>query len=288
MTVVALGLVLSSGLAHAGWNYLLRTSGDKLVFSWCFTALASVLYLPLAAFFAIRSPVPPSGWAFILGTMALHILYFQFLNRAYTHGDLSLAYPVARGTGVALIPLGGVLLLGEQVSLPAVAAIAVILAGVLLVHTRGIRRRALHTIGAALEKGTVYAFATGLTIAAYSLLDKRALSVVPPPVLNYAIFLAQAMVVSPVALRRREALRREIAERKGAIVAAAVLSPLAYLLVLAALTFSRVSYVAPAREIGIVVGALMGTFLLREPYGASRLLGSALITTGVITLALAP
>jgi drug/metabolite transporter (DMT)-like permease len=137
-------------------------------------------------------------------------------------------------------------------------------------------------------KGALYALATGVVIASYSVWDKRALGTVAPPLLNYGIFLAQALMSTPVALRRWPTVRREVAQRKGSILAAAVLSPLAYLLVLAALTFSRVSYVAPAREIGIVVGTLLGTFVLKEPHAPNRLLGAALITAGVLALALAP
>jgi drug/metabolite transporter (DMT)-like permease len=289
MSPLAFALVLSSGFAHAGWNFLLRTSGDKVVFSWCFTALASVLYLPLALTVALSAPVPVEGWVAILGTMALHVAYFYLLNKAYTHGDLSLTYPVARGTGLALTPIVAVAFLGERISPAAVGAILVILLGVLLAYSRGVGLSALREIALGLaSKGALFAVATGMVIASYSVWDKRSLSVVAPQLLNYGIFLAQALMSTPVALRRWPAVRREVAQRKGAIVAAAILSPLAYLLVLAALTFSRVSYVAPAREIGIVVGTLLGTLVLKEPHAPNRLLGAALITAGVIALALAP
>lgn len=289
MSPLALALVLGSGFAHAGWNFLLRTSGDKVVFSWCFTVLASVLYLPLAVTVALAAPVPVEGWVAILGTMVLHIAYFYLLNQAYTHGDLSLTYPVARGTGLALTPILAVAFIGEQISPPAAGAILVILLGVLLAHSRGTGLAALQdTASGLVSKGALFALATGLVIAAYSVWDKRALRVVAPPLLNYGIFLAQALMSTPVVLRRWPAVRRELAQRKRAILAAAILSPLAYLLVLAALTFSRVSYVAPAREFGIVVGTLLGTFVLKEPHGPNRLLGAALITAAVVALALAP
>ena len=285
MTPLALALVLLSAVAHAGWNYLTKKSSDTLVFSWCFTALASVLYLPFLLAVLQRSSVPPAGWLFVAGTMALHIVYFHLLNSAYTHGDLSLVYPVARGTGIALIPIGGSLLLGETVSLPAALAMAAILFGVLAVN-RGASWRTLTAAFA--EKGSRFALATGLLIASYTLWDKQALSLVPPLVLIYASFFGQALTATPLVLRRPIALRREIRERKRAILAAAVFAPLAYLLVLYALTFSRVSYVGPAREISIVVGAALGTLALGEPYGRGRLIGSAVIVAGVLALALAP
>ncbi len=289
MTWLALALVLASAVAHASWNFLTKASTDKLVFSWCFATLASILYLPLAIGALVAAPLPPSGWALVAGTTCLHLCYFLLLNAAYMRGDLSLVYPIARGTGLALVPLAGVFLLGERISLPAILAIGTILLGLFTVYARTLRfNLRCGMAGLLSEPGARFAFATGLVIAAYSVWDKYAVAVVPPPVLNYFGFLGMAIGPAPWVWHRREALRHELTNNRRAIVAAAILSPLAYLLVLSALTFSRVSYVAPAREVGIVIGTALGSIVLREPFGRNRLLGAALITVGVIGLALAP
>lgn len=290
MTGVALALVLASAFAHAAWNFLTKRSRDPLVFSWAFTATAAVLYLPLAATTALVRPVPAEGWLYIGGTMAFHIAYFFLLSLAYRHGDLSLVYPVARGSGIALIPLIAVLVLGEHVSPGGATAIIAIVLGVFLVHLRGFRPSSMAALRAHVrDPGLLYALATGVIIAAYSTWDKRGVGLVAPPLYNYFVFLSQGLAAAPVVLGRgRTTLVQEWRLHQRSIIAAAVLAPLAYLLVLLALTFSRVSYIAPARELGIVFGALLGTIVLGEPYGRYRVAGSLLIVAGVFSLALAP
>ncbi len=287
MTLLALALVLASAGAHATWNYLAKSSGDKTIFMWSFVTLASVIYLPLVLYFAVRDPVPPRGWIYMGGTMLLHVAYFTLLAGAYAREDLSVVYPVARGTGIALVPVVAALALGERVSPAGAASIAAIVAGVVVAHTRGSGWSALAGLAHSLRSpGSRLALATGVVIAAYSTWDKQGVSLVAPPVYNYFPFLGQALAMAPVALRRREAVRREVRNGRAAILAAAILSPLAYLLVLTALTFSQVSYVAASREVGIVVGALLGTLVLKEPHGGNRALGAALIVAGVFGLAL--
>ena len=290
MSGLALTLVLGSAIAHAAWNFLTKRSPDPLVFSWAFAALATVLYLPLALGTALVRPVPVAGWGFIAGTMALHVAYFFLLCLAYRHGDLSLVYPLARGTGVVLVPCIAVMALGERVSRAGAVAIGMVVLGVLLIHLRGLRPSSPAAVVRRLrEPGLRYALSTGLVIAAYSVWDARGVALVAPPVYNYFVFVSQALAAAPLALGRgRTALAHEWRCRRMAILAAALLSPLAYLLVLLALTFSRVSYIAPARELGIVFGALLGTLALREPYGRFRVAGSLLIVAGVFGLALAP
>ena len=270
-----------SAFAHAGWNFLAKRSDDKLVFSWCFSLLASLGLLPFAVLSWIGADVPAQGALILLVTMTIHVAYFFLLNRAYTVGEFSLVYPTARGVGVLLIPLGGVMILGEQISLPAAAGVAMILMGVLVTRTGNKGR-------APITKAVSLAVLTGVTIASYTLWDKWALSHVTPLMLNHSVFLAQAIVALPIVLARKPALAIELKERKWAIVAAAILAPAAYLLVLTALTFSRASYIGPMREVSIVIGAVLGAVLLKESSGPRRVAGAALIVIGVLVLALSP
>ncbi len=288
MTLLALALVLASAFAHATWNYLAKSSRDKAAFMWCFVTASSAIYLPGVVYFAVRNPVPPVGWVYAVGTMLLHVGYFTLLSAAYSHEDLSVAYPVARGTGIALVPVVATLLLGERVSPVGGLAIVAIVAGIVVAHTKGSGWQAIVGLARSFRsRGTRYAFLTGLCIAAYSTWDKQGVGLVHPVVYNYFPFLGQALAMAPFALARPGAIQVEVRERKWAILAAGVLSPLAYLLVLTALTFSQVSYVAASREVGIVVGAVLGTVVLKEPHGRNRLLGSAAIVLGVLGLALA-
>jgi len=288
MTLLALGLVLASAFAHVTWNYLTKASRDPHAFSWAFTFTAGLIYLPIALVVAVRQPPPARAWLLVAGTVALHVIYFRLLNASYAKADLSIVYPFARGTGLLLTPIGAVLLLGERISFGAALSIGIIILGVLTLHSRGGGIAAARGLVASLaEPGSGLAALTGVVIAGYSLWDKNALTLLSPVVLDTGIFLGQAVVNAPIMLaRRREAVLDEIRRRPGAILAAAILAPSAYLLVLTALTFSQVAYVSPTREIGIVLGTLLGALNLKEPFRGNRLVGSALIVFGVFGLAI--
>lgn len=290
MTFFALALVLASALAHATWNFLAKSSQDAYAFTWSFNCVAAVVYLPIAFVVSRGSPPPVFALGYIAVTVGLHVVYFTLLAAAYSRADLSIVYPVARGTGLLLIPIGAMLFLGERISAVGAAAIAVIFLGVLVVHSRGGGRAALGGLLKSLHApGSRLAALTGVVIASYSLWDKNALTYVNPIVLDAGIFAGLSVVNAPVALLgRRAAVLWEIRENPRAVVAAGILSPLAYWLVLTALTFSRVAYVGPTREIGIVIGTLLGAHSLKEPYPANRFVGAALIVLGVFGLALAP
>ena len=138
---------------------------------------------------------------------------------------------------------------------------------------------------------TALALLTGVVIASYTLWDKAAIDEdVSPVTVNGFAMAGNFIFLAPFALLRvgRETLVEEWRERRRSIVAASVLAPLGYTLVLIALTTSRVSYVAPAREVGIVLGAALGVFVLGEGYGMSRIRGAALIVVGCVTLGVAP
>jgi drug/metabolite transporter (DMT)-like permease len=291
MTTLALGLVLLSALAHASWNLLLKRSSNQEAFVWCLLLADSILLLPLGVVLLWRFPIPPPGWWLVLATVVLHIFYFVLLGRGYARADLSLVYPIARGLGPMLVPVLAVVFLGETVSPPAVAGIGAIVAGIYIVSWWGRFRRLLrHPLLFLKDPGVRYALLTGLTIAAYALVDKRGVSLVQPFLYMYLLSLGCAVGLAPYifATQGRAAVLQVWRTSAWAVVAAGLLTFLAYGLVLTAFSLSRVSYVAPAREVGIVVGVLMGVFILKEPFGLGRLLGSGFILAGLVIVALAP
>jgi len=219
---------------------------------------------------------------FILGSAVLHLVYFLLLGQGYRLGDLSLVYSLARGVGPMLSTLAAVLLLGEHPTSLALGGAALIGLGVFVLA--GDPRR-LH--GSAARPSVVFALLTGVVIAAYTLWDKQAVSAVGiPPVLYFYLFtLARAAMLTPYALARRDVVRLEWRLHRRHALGIAVLSPLSYILVLYALSVSPVSYVAPAREIGILLGAAMGSRWLAEGDAKRRLAGAAAMVGGVIALA---
>ena len=224
------------------------------------------------------------GLLFVLGTGVLHVGYFLTLQKGYQVGDLSVVYPLARGTGPLLASGAAILLLGERAGPVAWAGILLIVAGVFLLAREpdGGRRSPGERL-----IGVVFGLLTGVFIAAYTLWDKHAVDgLLLSPVLYYwGSLLVQTVVLLPVALRRREEIRGALRKRWPETLGVAVLSPAAYLLVLTALVFAPVSRVAPAREIGILFGTLLGGGLLTEGGLGRRLLASSCMVLGIVALA---
>jgi drug/metabolite transporter (DMT)-like permease len=286
MTFFALVLVLAAAVFHATWNLLAKRVGaGGAVFVWLFGAFSVLIYAPLAlGVILLQGPhLGPAQLAFMFGSGALHLGYFVVLQRGYAVGDLSLVYPLARGTGPLLATVGAVVLLGERPGVVAVCGILLITLGVfLLTREPGSFR------GPGLGMGVVYGLLTGGFIAAYTLWDKHAVSalLIPPLLQSWATTVVTVALLTPFVLRhRKEALSLWRAHRPE-VLGVAVLSPLSYILVLTALVFTPVSYVAPAREISILIGVLMGTQLLAEGHAASRLLAAGAMVAGVAALAL--
>ena len=289
VTLFALGLVLVSGSLHATWNLLAkRASGDASgpAFVWLYSALSTVIFAPLAAGVVVfgGARLGVLGSLFVLGTGLLHVGYFLCLQQGYRVGDLSVVYPLARGTGPLLASGAGILFLGERAGPVAVVGILLIVAGVFLLAWEPSSGRKSPD-GRWL--GVAFGGLTGAFIATYTLWDKYAVSeLLLSPVLYYwASLLVQTVVLLPVALRRRGEIRRAWSSRWPETLGVAVLSPLAYLLVLTALVFAPVSRVAPAREIGILVGTILGGGLLAEGGLGRRLLASLCMVSGIVALA---
>lgn len=288
MDTVAFALVITSAFAHAGWNFLLKRSEHKTSFLWSAGGVAvGVMLVPAIVFAFVDEP----GWrgvGFGAASGVIHGVYGISLSRGYQLGELSSVYPVSRGMGPALVPLFAVVLFDEHVSLLAGVGIGLIVFGIYAIHIdHKLWRDVTHPVRALTGPATRTAFLTGALIACYSLWDKAALDYLSPVTLNGFSMAGHFLVLTPVVLTAGTAgARAEWRLRGRSIVAAGMLVPLAYTLVLAALTTSQVSYIAPVREVGIVIGAFLGVAFLGEGYGITRVLGSALIVTGVVGLAI--
>ena len=291
MTGLTLGLILLSALAHASWNLLLKRSENKEIFAWGLPLSAAVVLAPLGGALLWFNPLPAPGLWLAVVSAGLQMLYFILLGRGYERGDLSLVYPIARGIGTMLVPVLAALILRERVELPAVLGIVSVVAGIYTVSWWGRFREILGNPLALLRDGGVrYAVLTGLTITAYTLVDKRGVEQVEPFLYMYLITVGSALGLAPYILRSHglAPIRREWQKNAWPIVASGLLFFTAYGLALTAFSMSRVSYAAPAREVGIVVGVLMGFLILKEPFGLGRLLGSGFIALGLALIALSP
>jgi drug/metabolite transporter (DMT)-like permease len=283
MTSFALMLVLIAAVAHATWNLLAKRVCGGTAFIWLFGTLSAVIYLPLAIWitFTQHPYFGPQQLLFILGSAALHAVYFILLDKGYKVGDLSVIYPLARGTGPLLSTLAAIFLLGEHPTPIALAGAVLIGLGIIAITGNPLQMSGGHDY-----RPFLFAILCGMTIASYTVLDKVSVStlLIPPLLLDWSSNLGRVLLLTPYAVKNWDKVRAEWATNKKAATGVAILSPLAYILVLTAMVFSPVSYIAPAREISILIGTVMGAKLLSEGNIKMRLIGATAMMAGLAAL----
>jgi drug/metabolite transporter (DMT)-like permease len=285
MSALALALVLIAAFIHATWNYILKRSGGGTVFVWWFATVSALFYAPLA-FAIVWWTEPVFGWmhyALMLASAILHTGYYMLLDRGYrSGGDLSLVYPLARGSGPLITVLIAIAFLQERPSAVALVGACEICGGAILLtgNLRKLRERgSLPAVG--------FALLTGGMIASYTVVDKIAVAayLVPPLLQDWAANLGRVALMTPMAWQARREIWPTWRRSRNAIIAVAILCPLSYILVLSAMVFTPVSYIAPAREISILVATAMGARLLAEGEAGRRLTAALIMVAGVICLA---
>lgn len=287
MTLLALFLVLGAALLHATWNYCAKRAGGGLPFVYCTGVIIVALYCPVVLVYRSWHPLELSATAlaWIAGSGVLKTSYALFLQRGYRTGDFSLVYPLARGTGPLLATIAAILLLGERPGTAALLGGALIIGSVFTMTggTRLWRESRIH-----LRKTLAHGLAIGAFIAAYTVWDRHGVGqlAIPPVYYDAGTAGTSLLLLTPFAWRRRTEVISVARTQWRYSLGVAVLSPLAYVLVLTALTFTAVSYVAPAREISIVIGAFIGARVLREEDSRRRIIAAAGVSLGVMALAL--
>jgi drug/metabolite transporter (DMT)-like permease len=299
---LALALVAVAAVLHAGWNILLKTSGDTLRTAVRLQAVGTAILVPIAivAWLANgRPPIATEGIVIAVGSGLLEAAYFVFLSAAYRRGDLSLVYPIARGSAPLLAVLVGVAVLGERLGGAAALGVACLLVGILVVARPW---RALRASGREHRGAIGFALATGVTIAAYSAVDRVGVRIIEP--WQYGAILAVAataflaviatvgrrlgLIWSPSVPAELDAPRPPPGSlaRDGLT---GVLSLTAYLLILVAYSMAPLAAVAPLRESAIVLAAAWGSIRLGEAGGrreaALRVAAAGLVVTGAVLLA---
>ncbi|SRR6266446_6827126 len=284
MSLATLSLVIVAAFIHASWNILLKRVQGGLSFLWRVDILQSFVFAPWVAWviWSDRASLGCTEWFFILGSAVIHIGYYFFLQRGYRLGDISLVYPIARGSGPMLSSLVAILFLGERPSIPAILGIAAIGLGIFFL-TGGIHRSENPKSTAAVIAGLL----TGASIATYTVWDKYAVSVahVSPILLDLLGNPVQAFLLTPLVWRQRTEIPKYWATNKPELFGVTILNPISYILVLIAMTRAPVSQIAPTREISTLVGALVGGRLFAEQHLRRRLAAASIIVIGVIAVA---
>jgi drug/metabolite transporter (DMT)-like permease len=288
MTLLALILVLGAAFVHATWNFLAKRVGGGAPFVWLFGTASAVIYAPIAVtILVVQHPkFTPMSFVFMVGSSLLHLVYFVVLQRGYKVGDLSLVYPLARGTGPMLSTLAAIWIFAERPSPFALAGAGLVVVSVFLLA--GGTKLFSRSLGVKGRTAIIFGLTTGVLIATYTLWDKYAVSslLIPPLVLDWASSLGRAIFLAPIAFNNWDEVKGYWRDYRRDTLIIAVLNSLSYILVLTALTFSPVSYIAPAREVSILIGAIMGATLLKEGDVKRRLLAASLMVLGVVALAL--
>jgi drug/metabolite transporter (DMT)-like permease len=287
LSITALLLILTSAFMHAIWNLLAKRAGvGGAVFVWMFTACSSILLWPVAlGVYIVQQPdIGWFGFGGMCGTAILHLIYFIVLQRAYRVGDLSLVYPLARGTGLTLCTIMAVVILGERPSGATLLGLVLIVVGVVLLTWQGKSSAPEEKTRAAIKWGIL----CGISISIYSVWDKYIVSdvQVPPVLLELFTGFGLCVMLTPHAMANRDKVRSLWSSHRWEIFGVAILAPASYTLALTAMSFTPLSSVAPAREISILIGAILGTRFLGEQHTMRRLVAAGSMVCGVIAIAL--
>jgi drug/metabolite transporter (DMT)-like permease len=281
----ALALVLMAAVLHATWNLAVKGAvGDRVAFVWLYVVVSAALWTPIGIVWAVAAGERPTWWwlGAALVSALLHVVYQLALQRGYAEGDLNLVYPLARGAGPLLTFVVAVVVLDQRPDPAEVAGVVAVVGGVLLISFGGLGGGGRP---GAERAGVVWGLATGATIAAYTLWDNHAVNALDvPPVPYFVLNLVLQLPFLAALLRGRRdptPVRELWTTARGPALAVAVCAPLAYLLVLRAMQLAPVALVAAARESSIVVGAVFGWLVLREPRPARRLVGAVVVLAGI-------
>jgi drug/metabolite transporter (DMT)-like permease len=288
----AFALIVLAGAIHAGWNIAAKKANGDARFAFQSGVFLMVLWAPLGL--ALGWHVVPAWgvaeWGFVVLSGVLHVVYYVVLLRGYRRADLTVVYPLARGSGPLLSSLCAILFLGERISLMGLAGIGGVVLGVFLVaggpglwHASRdpARRERVH-------KGIRYGLLTGAFIASYTVVDSYAVKwlAMSPILLDYFGNFVRVLLLVPAALRDRAATAQLWRAQWMYALFVAAISPVSYVLVLYAVQQAPISHVAPAREVSMLFAALIGGHLLREGDRLLRVAGACFIAAGVIALAL--
>jgi drug/metabolite transporter (DMT)-like permease len=279
-------LVGIAAVTHATWNFATKkAAGGRTFLALC--SLCSLLVYAGPLVFVLRQggvPRDTRAWMFMLASALIHLVYFNVLNRGYREADLSVVYPVARGTGPLLSVAVAVLLLGERPSALSLAGALTVVTGVFLLAGGA---RLLGARDARARLGLYWGSLTGVFIAGYTVVDGYAVRnlALAPLLVDYATHVLRVSLALPGWLRDRAAPRAELARTWRHVLVVGVLAPFGYILVLLAMRETPISSVAPARELSMLVGAFFGAQLLGEGEVRRRLLCAGVIGLGVLMIA---
>jgi uncharacterized membrane protein len=288
MELLAFSLAVLSGVGHAVWNFLTKRAVDKQVFLWWMLFLRTVFLAPVFAIWAQGISVPLVSLVCAMGSAVFYATFMALMGKAYERGDLSLVYPLSR-SGPVYVPIWAALFLGERLSPLGLMGIAVTCLGVYTVGLEAISLKAIFSpIHSLNTRPSQLALLAAVLASVGACIDKMGVGSVRPFVYVLLFFVMMVVLYSAYILATRggRAIGREWQANRGNVLLGGLFGT-SYVLTLLAMATSAVSYVISARQVSVVVGTILGVWLLKERYGAIRIASSLLICAGVVMIGLA-
>ena len=277
MSAELIALVLAAAVLHAGWNALAKAGGSAFYSIAAYHLVSGAASLCLVGFVPLP---PPEAWPYLAASVAIHTAYYCTLGRAYRHGDLSLVYPLFRGLAPMLVAGGAAVYAGEYLSWPALAGVLLVSCGLSALAFLGSHRlrASLPALG--------WGVATAVLIASYTVADGAGVRTVENS-LSYILWLF-LLEPFPICLWLLARERREwlgyLAGDPWRVIAGGLASATAYGLVIHAMNFGAMALVSSLRETSVIFAALIGAFLLKEPFGRRRICSAMLVVLGVVII----
>ncbi len=278
-------LLLAAALMHATWNALLKADrSDRLATFGVIMTTGTVMGICAVPFL----PWPdPGAWRFLAISVIVHVGYYTFLLKAYSYGDLSHTYPIARGLGPLLVALVSGRVIGEHLRPQDVAGVLLLTGGLLTLAipiARGGRPTNRHGLA------TLFAVLTGITIAAYIIADGMGVRSAGPDFEHRLAYIAWLCVLEGpwllvfAVVMRRGTIRAHLRRNWWRGVVGGVIANVGYGIAIYGLVLGPMAHVAALRETSVLFGALMGTMLLGEPFGLRRIAAAFVIVSGLVLM----
>jgi len=285
MTLLASFLILLYCLGHSYWNFLVKKSDNPQIMLVLIAMGSWILFFPIALVYLFRNPISFESWLFILINSILQIFYYAFLGKAYKLADLSIVYPLARGSAVFFIPLWGILFFNESISASAMFGIFLVFIGLIFISIIPIINKDL-LITRNLIIGIILSVLVGLNISFYTIVDKKAVSSINPFIYPILITVGGSLgaIMFTGSKNKIMDLKLQFQNNFKTVIIGSTVMYLAYSVMLYALNISKMSYAATTRELTIIVGIIWSYFFLREEITRTRFLSIIIIFVGAIII----
>ncbi|MGA2461149.1 MAG: EamA family transporter [Candidatus Bathyarchaeia archaeon] len=292
MESFAFVLIVAAAFLHAGWNVLAKNSRNTIALMWWATAFGTLGY-GVAVFLSGQTIfLDDQSWPWFVISAIAETGYFVTLVRGYSRGDLSLVYPLSRGSAPIFSAVLGALM-GEKLAGFGYLGIGLMVVGAYVASVPVERSRMTFELSAITSpfrnRAAFWALMSGVFIAVYSVSDKIAVIATPPLIYNWWVFAGNTILWMPVVWRSARVSRNfdELQSNARNIILTSVMTVSAYAAALAALAITSASYVVAGRGFSVVIGALLGSLLLKESHNSVRIIGAGLMFVGLTLMAFA-